>query len=66
MAAVDAWKNFELTGKVADYLAYRQSREAGEPAAAGSAVFLEKGTGSYGVKRDSDGDGVRSHADWRV
>ncbi len=64
--AVDAWKNFELTGKVTDYLAYRQSMETGEPVGAGNAVFLEKGMGSYGVRRDSDGDGVRSHADWRV
>ena len=64
--AVDAWKNFELTGKVTDYLAYRQSMETGETVDAGSAVFLEKGMGSYEVRRDSDGDGVRSHADWRV
>ena len=64
--AVDAWKNFEATGKVADYLAYRKSKEAREPAAADDAVFLEKGMDIYGVRRDSDGDGVRSHADWRV
>ena len=60
--AVDAWKNFELTGKVTDYLAYRQSMETGEPVDAGSAVFLEKGMGSYGSKHHPDGDGTKCHA----
>ena len=54
--AIDAWKNFELSGKVTDYLTYRQSTKAKEqPGEEGNAVFMEKGMGSYGVRRDSDG-----------
>ena len=64
--AVDTWKNFELSGKVTDYLAYRRSRESKEQAKAGSAAFYEKGMGSYGSRHSSDGDGVKCHADWRV
>lgn len=63
--AVDTWKNFEQSGRVSDYLAYRQSRKE-EPDESGKAAFYEKGMGSYGSRRGSDGDGVKCHADWRV
>ena len=62
--AMDAWKNFELSGKISDYLTYRQS--TAEKAAKEAAEQLERGTGSYGTERDSDRDGVKCHADWRV
>lgn len=63
----DAWKNFELSGKVSDYLNYRQS--AGEAAKRGPeerAAFLERGRNGYGTERGSDRDGAECHADWRV
>ncbi len=55
----DAWKNFEASGKISDYLTYRQSAKAVQ---AGEAVFLEKGMGSYGSKHHPDGDGTKCHA----
>lgn len=64
--AVDAWKNFELSGKVTDYLAYRKSTEQKKPAFGERAAYVEKGMGSYETERDPDGDGVKCHADWGV
>ncbi len=60
--AADTWKNFEQSGRVADYLAYRRSTEHESPVQAGEAVFLEKGMGSYGSKHHPDGDGIKCHA----
>lgn len=63
----DAWKNFEVSGKVLDYLAYRHN--AGEAAKRGwkeSAAFLEEERNGNGRERGSDRDGVKCHADWRV
>lgn len=65
--AIDAWKNFELSGKVSDYLAYRQSTNALDEKAvrlrgADGAAFLEKGTGTYGTGHCGDGNGIKCHA----
>ena len=62
---VDAWKNFEISGRVTDYLAYKKSTESKGPEAPGQAGYSEKGMGSYGDRHNPDGDGVKCHADWR-
>ena len=65
--AVDAWKNFELSGKVSDYLAYRKSgKESQGCNPADRMAFMERGMGSYGTERSSDGNCVKSNADWRL
>ncbi len=63
----DAWKNFELSGKVSDYLTYCQSagtKEEWNMKNGGSAA--ERGTGSYGTEHSSDGHGAKCNANWRV
>lgn len=63
----DAWKNFELSGTVADYLAYRQSTYHGESAAMKTeSLVSERGIGSYGTEHSSDGNGIKDHAHWGV
>lgn len=64
--AADAWKNFEQSGRVADYLEYRKNTEHERPAETGEAVFLEKGMGSYGNRHHPDGDGITCHAGWGI
>lgn len=64
----DAWKNFELSGKVSDYLNYRQSTGTdgvGKKAEAGS-VTAERGISGYGTEHSSDRHGVKCNADGRV
>ena len=47
----DAWKNFEMTGTVADYLTYRQSADYGECAEMKTeSLGSERGIGSYGTE----------------
>ncbi len=60
----DAWKNFEASGKVLDYLAYRKGAKQDAKGAADCGAFLEKGMGGYGTEHSSDGNGVARHADW--
>lgn len=63
----DAWKNFELSGKVTDYLEYRQGE--GQPAwhqAISRASRSERGMDRYGTEHSSDGNGNQCHADWRL
>lgn len=62
----DAWKNFELSGKISDYLTYRQGTERTGCGQGGEAAHMERGIGSYGAERNSDGYGVKCHADGRV
>ena len=63
----DAWKNFEMTGTVADYLTYRQSADYGECAEMKTeSLGSERGIGSYGTEHSSDGNGVKRHAYWGV
>ena len=63
----DAWKNFEMSGKVADYLAYRQiPNQEGKQEQTGAMTEAERGIGSYGTEHSSDGNGFKCHADWRV
>lgn len=61
----DAWKNFELSGKVLDYLAYRQDegRPAGHQLKSNS-LLSERGMDRYGTEHSSDGNGDQCHADW--
>ena len=64
----DTWKNFELSGKISDYLTYRQcvgtkDVENEENVRSG---MTERGIGSYGTEHSSDGHGVKCNADWRV
>lgn len=64
---VDAWKNFELSGKVLDYLAYRKG--AGQdalPAGGSESLLPERGMDRYGTERGSDGNGDQCHANWRL
>ncbi|MCM1257782.1 MAG: hypothetical protein NC307_08010 [Roseburia sp.] len=62
----DAWKNFETSGRIADYLTYRNAlektgnrRDAGREAA-------EKRKEMYGAEYRFDGNGFKCNADWRV
>ncbi len=64
----DAWKNFELSGKISDYLTYRQSMQA---EGAGRQTMEEtasqkKGKDGYGRTGSFNGNGVKCHADWRI
>lgn len=61
----DAWKNFELSGKISDYLTYRQ-HVGEETNKTDNSTFFERGMGSYGTERGSDGNGVKCNADWRI
>lgn len=64
---VDAWKNFELSGKVLDYLAYRQGAGQDErPAKGAESLLPERGMDRYGTERGSDGNGNQCHANWRL
>ncbi len=63
----DAWKNFEMSGKISDYLIYREAsmkNEVRNPGAA--AVFSERGRNGYEGESGSDGDGAACHADGRI
>lgn len=69
----DAWKNFELSGKVEDYLNYRQEAssstykpEVTQTYGSENSVFSDRGMGSYGTEHSSDRNGVKCNADWRV
>ena len=64
--AEDAWKNFELSGKVSDYLTYRQSTGVAQGSQEGKPAGRERGMGSYGAERDSIGHGVECDADGRI
>lgn len=71
--ADDAWKNFELSGKISDYLDYRQLavtnthwQESEQMTVLGSPGFPGKGMGSYGTERGSDRDDLKCNADWRL
>ena len=61
----DTWKNFELSGKVSDYLAYRQGtcqRERLEKET--EPLLSERGIDSYGTEHSSDRNGIERHAHW--
>lgn len=64
----DAWKNFELSGKVSDYLNYRQSTglSSVKKAADEGLVTAERGISGYGTEHSSDRHGIKYNADWRV
>lgn len=69
----DAWKNFELSGKISDYLDYRQSVQAAcgkeegrREKTEGAVEFSSRGMDGYGTERGSDRDGAKCYADWRV
>ena len=65
--AKDAWKNFEASGKISDYLAYRQiPNQEGKQEQTGAKAAAERGLGRYGTEHSSDGNGFKCHADWRV
>lgn len=60
----DAWKNFETSGKVEDYLNYcGMSVRDGQNE---RNVFSGKGTERYGNRHSSDRNGFKCNADWRV
>ena len=69
----DAWKNFELSGKIEDYLNYRQEalgsiqkQDMTQAHHLENSVFSDRGMGSYGTEHSSDRNGVKCNADWRV
>ncbi len=65
--AKGTWKDFESSGKVSDYLAYRQCssiQEGGGVRHMPDAGLLGRGTGAYGTERGSDRDGFKRNADW--
>ena len=62
----DAWKNFEASGKISDYLTYRQSAKAEGGGRGAAKLGSERGIGSYGTEHSSDGNGVKRHAYWGI
>lgn len=62
----DAWKNFETSGKVTDYLFYRDTvKKSGTKGFSGEEE-AEKRMDQYGAEYRFDGDGFKCNADWRV
>lgn len=65
--ARDAWKEFEQSGKVSDYLAYRQcGRDVHEARDEEGAKRLKRGMDGYGTGCSFAWDGFKSNADWRL
>ena len=66
----DTWRNFELSGKVSDYLAYRQRSGKTESGSDVDHSADRRHTGwgvcSYGTERGSDRNRAKCNADWRV
>lgn len=62
----DAWKNFETSGKITDYLAYRRTLEEPKDGQDQGLGVSDKGTDKYGTEHQSDGDGFKCNADWRI
>lgn len=66
---MDAWKNFEASGKITDYLNYKQSiqNEArttnSQARGVAKAEVESRGTGSYGTEHSSDRDDFKCNAD---
>ncbi|MBO5371499.1 MAG: hypothetical protein J6A75_02150 [Lachnospiraceae bacterium] len=61
----DAWKNFELSGKISDYLNYKQSITKDNSHNLEQMSFNEnRGTGRYGTQHSSDRDDFKCNADW--
>ena len=68
----DARKNFEASGKISDYLTYRQNAKA-EGGGKGAAKSADEAPGNrkrgwdgYGTEHCSDGNGIAGHADGRI
>ena len=57
----DAWNNFMITGRVTDYLKYKESHE-------GSFDTTGRGWENRpdGTEYRSDRDGLKGNADWRL
>lgn len=62
----DAWKNFETSGKIADYLTYRNTLEKTKNRQDAREGATEKGMERYGAEYRFDGDGVKCNANWRI
>lgn len=63
----DAWKNFELSGKIADYLSYKQAvTKDSQKKQEFEAGYKDRGIGSYGTEHCSDRDNIKCNAHWRV
>ncbi len=64
----DAWRNFELSGKISDYLNYKQSISADNSYKEQSQISSQenRGMGSYGTERSSDRNDSKCHANWRI
>lgn len=62
----DAWKNFEASGKITDYLAYRRELEEPEGGQGISAWVSGRRTDKHGTEYQSDGDDFKCNADWRI
>ena len=64
---MDAWKNFETSGKITDYLNYKQSVQNEErmthSKSEGMAKAESRGIGSYGTEHSSDRDDFKCNAD---
>ena len=57
----EAWNNFMITGRVTDYLKYKESHE-------GSFDTTGRGWENRpdGTEHRSDRDGLKGNADWRL
>ena len=57
----EAWSNFMITGRVTDYLKYKESHE-------GSSDTTGRGCENTpdGTEYRSDRDGLKGNADWRL
>lgn len=61
----DAWKNFEVSGKITDYLNYCNVKQQTAGKNSGE-KFSEKGMSSYGTKCCSDRNDFKCDAGWRI
>lgn len=61
MEKIEAWNVFEVTGRVDDYLNYRnQSKDEG------ALRLNQAGEREHGTTNNFNRDGLVSHADWGI
>lgn len=62
----DAWKNFETSGRIEDYLTYRNALEKNGNVQNAGREKAEKGMEQNGAEYRFDGNGFKCNADWRI
>lgn len=67
----DAWKNFELSGKITDYLSYRNAAVDRDEQKTWQSVsdndnVSDRGMSGYGTEHSSDRNDTKCNAHWRL